>query len=83
MEEFKEKIKTKFFKDGKFIIIIVETEDYLEAHLTRQNYGNTNLMFALPKKEVPDEQFEEIVETNLAIYEKIYLEEMLEKEGIE
>lgn len=83
MEELSYQPKTRFYKDGKFIIVLVETETGFEAHLTRENYGDTDLMFGIPKTEKTTyEEFQEIVEGNLSIYERIYLEKILEKEGI-
>ena len=68
---------TRYEQDGFWIDIVENTEDF-EAWLTAKNYGISQLMFGVPKKQptwgdIQHDIFLELVENNFDEYAELYM----------
>ena len=72
-----EKANITRYEDGDFIIEIEERDDMYEAWLRHREYGIEYSMFDVNKTDVSGiEEFTQMVEDNLPLYEKDYIEEV-------
>lgn len=79
-EDKMEKTDTKItrYKEGKWLIDIVEDDTMFEASLMYACYGVSMYMFGLMKKDVSLDQFMEIVVANLPEYKKNYQDDYMD-----
>ena len=86
MKELKS-YKTRTYRNGKWMIDIVEKKDEFESWLGAENFGEKSFMFGSPKKQhkldgteyiIDLEYFCELVEANLPEYKRIFRLEHIE-----
>ena len=66
--------KLTAYTDGRFKILVIETETSFEAWITCEPHGIADFMFGMEKKDLGNESFLTLVKANLKDYEKIFLE---------
>ena len=66
--------KLTAYTDGRFKILVVESETSFEAWITCEPYGIAEFMFGAEKRRLGDDSFIDIVKANLEEQEKLFLE---------